>query len=137
MTENRHKAVVPTVAAFADRFAVAFVILETRRRPLKIGIAQDIHAAAPRSITGTPTAPVPLHPRRAGRHGAGADPSAGLQRLQRRIGRRHRRRLRLCPFATHDAVEAMTSYRTRFRPSAALAHPHAILGVAAAPTPNT
>src|SRR5271169_2282686 len=34
-------------------------------------------------------------------------------------------------FATHDAVDAMTSYRDRFRPSAALAHPHAILGVAA------
>jgi luciferase family oxidoreductase group 1 len=34
-------------------------------------------------------------------------------------------------FATHDAVDAMTSYRTRFRPPAALAHPHAILGVAA------
>jgi hypothetical protein len=34
-------------------------------------------------------------------------------------------------FATHDAVEAMTSYRNRFRPSATLAHPHAILGVAA------
>jgi luciferase family oxidoreductase group 1 len=34
-------------------------------------------------------------------------------------------------FATHDAVEAMTGYRSRFRPSAALAHPHAILGVAA------
>jgi alkanesulfonate monooxygenase SsuD/methylene tetrahydromethanopterin reductase-like flavin-dependent oxidoreductase (luciferase family) len=27
-------------------------------------------------------------------------------------------------FATNDAVDAMTSYRTRFRPSAALAHPH-------------
>jgi luciferase family oxidoreductase group 1 len=34
-------------------------------------------------------------------------------------------------FATHDAVDAMTSYRNRFRPSAALAKPHAILGVAA------
>jgi luciferase family oxidoreductase group 1 len=34
-------------------------------------------------------------------------------------------------FATHDAVDAMTNYRNRFRPSAALAHPHAILGVAA------
>ena len=34
-------------------------------------------------------------------------------------------------FATHDAVDAMTSYRDRFRPSAALAQPHAILGVAA------
>jgi luciferase family oxidoreductase group 1 len=34
-------------------------------------------------------------------------------------------------FATHDAVDAMTSYRSRFRPSAALARPHAILGVAA------
>ncbi len=34
-------------------------------------------------------------------------------------------------FATHDAVDAMTSYRDRFRPSAALARPHAILGVAA------
>src|ERR1700730_17383206 len=42
-------------------------------------------------------APVPPHPRHAGRRGAAADPSAGLQRLQRRIGRRHRRRLRLCP----------------------------------------
>jgi luciferase family oxidoreductase group 1 len=34
-------------------------------------------------------------------------------------------------FATYDAVDAMTSYRNRFRPSAALADPHAILGVAA------
>jgi luciferase family oxidoreductase group 1 len=34
-------------------------------------------------------------------------------------------------FATYDAVDAMTSYRNRFRPSAALAQPHAILGVAA------
>jgi luciferase family oxidoreductase group 1 len=34
-------------------------------------------------------------------------------------------------FATYDAVDAMTSYRNRFRPSAALARPHAILGVAA------
>src|SRR5271165_3189453 len=34
-------------------------------------------------------------------------------------------------FATYDPVDAMTSYRNRFRPSAALAHPHAILGVAA------
>jgi hypothetical protein len=31
MTETKHKAVVATIAAFADRFAVAFVILETRR----------------------------------------------------------------------------------------------------------
>jgi hypothetical protein len=108
MTETKHKAVVATIAAFADRFAVAFVILETRRRPLKIGIAQDIHAAAPRSITGTlafptgthPATSAPCHPwnpHHAGRRGAAADPSAGLQRLQRRIGRRHRRRLRLCP----------------------------------------
>jgi luciferase family oxidoreductase group 1 len=34
-------------------------------------------------------------------------------------------------FATHDAVDAMMSYRSRFRPSAALPRPHAILGVAA------
>ena len=34
-------------------------------------------------------------------------------------------------FATYDAVAAMTAYRTKFRPSAALARPHAILGVAA------
>jgi luciferase family oxidoreductase group 1 len=34
-------------------------------------------------------------------------------------------------FATHDAVAAMTSYRAHFRPSPALAAPHAILGVAA------
>jgi luciferase family oxidoreductase group 1 len=34
-------------------------------------------------------------------------------------------------FAAHDAVDAMTSYRKGFRPSAALARPHAILGVAA------
>lgn len=34
-------------------------------------------------------------------------------------------------FATHDAVAAMTSYRGRFRPSATLDCPHAILGVAA------
>src|ERR1700677_1925171 len=34
-------------------------------------------------------------------------------------------------FATHDAVAAMTSYRARFQPSAALNRPHAILGVAA------
>jgi luciferase family oxidoreductase group 1 len=34
-------------------------------------------------------------------------------------------------FATHDAVAAMTTYRSRFRPSAALDRPHAILGVAA------
>jgi luciferase family oxidoreductase group 1 len=34
-------------------------------------------------------------------------------------------------FATHDAADAMTRYRDRFRPSAALAQPHAILGVAA------
>jgi luciferase family oxidoreductase group 1 len=34
-------------------------------------------------------------------------------------------------FATHDAVAAMTSYRAHFRPSPALAQPHAILGVAA------
>ena len=34
-------------------------------------------------------------------------------------------------FATHDAVAAMTSYRGHFKPSAALARPHAILAVAA------
>jgi luciferase family oxidoreductase group 1 len=34
-------------------------------------------------------------------------------------------------FAAHDAVAAMTSYRAHFRPSPALAKPHAILGVAA------
>ena len=34
-------------------------------------------------------------------------------------------------FATHDAVAAMTTYRTKFRPSAALDRPHAILGIAA------
>jgi len=34
-------------------------------------------------------------------------------------------------FATHDPVAAMTSYRAHFRPSPALAKPHAILGVAA------
>jgi luciferase family oxidoreductase group 1 len=34
-------------------------------------------------------------------------------------------------FATYDPVDAMTSYRNRFRPSAALVRPHAILGVAA------
>jgi luciferase family oxidoreductase group 1 len=34
-------------------------------------------------------------------------------------------------FATYDAVDAMTSYRNRFRPSTALMQPHAILGVAA------
>jgi luciferase family oxidoreductase group 1 len=34
-------------------------------------------------------------------------------------------------FATHDAVAAMTTYRTHFRPSPALAKPHAVLGVAA------
>lgn len=34
-------------------------------------------------------------------------------------------------FATHDAVAAMTSYRAHFKPSAALARPHAILAIAA------
>jgi luciferase family oxidoreductase group 1 len=34
-------------------------------------------------------------------------------------------------FATHDAVAAMTSYRAHFKPSPALARPHAILAVAA------
>jgi luciferase family oxidoreductase group 1 len=34
-------------------------------------------------------------------------------------------------FASHDAVAAMTSYRAHFKPSAALAKPHAILAVAA------
>ena len=34
-------------------------------------------------------------------------------------------------FATHDAVEAMTTYRAHFKPSAALPRPHAILAVAA------
>ena len=34
-------------------------------------------------------------------------------------------------FAAYDAADAMMSYRSRFRPSAALARPHAILGVAA------
>jgi luciferase family oxidoreductase group 1 len=34
-------------------------------------------------------------------------------------------------FATYDAVAAMTTYRAKFRPSAALDRPHAILGVAA------
>jgi luciferase family oxidoreductase group 1 len=33
-------------------------------------------------------------------------------------------------FASHDAVAAMTSYRERFKPSAALESPHAILAVA-------
>jgi luciferase family oxidoreductase group 1 len=33
-------------------------------------------------------------------------------------------------FATHDAVAAMTGYRAHFKPSPALARPHAILGVA-------
>ena len=34
-------------------------------------------------------------------------------------------------FATHDAVAAMTTYRAHFKPSSALAQPHAILAVAA------
>jgi luciferase family oxidoreductase group 1 len=34
-------------------------------------------------------------------------------------------------FATYDAVAAMTTYRTKFKPSAALDRPYAILGVAA------
>ena len=34
-------------------------------------------------------------------------------------------------FATHDAVDAMSSYRAHFKPSPALARPHAILAVAA------
>jgi luciferase family oxidoreductase group 1 len=34
-------------------------------------------------------------------------------------------------FATHDAVAAMTAYRAHFKPSPALARPHAILAVAA------
>jgi luciferase family oxidoreductase group 1 len=34
-------------------------------------------------------------------------------------------------FATHDPVAAMTSYRAHFKPSPALAKPHAILAVAA------
>jgi luciferase family oxidoreductase group 1 len=34
-------------------------------------------------------------------------------------------------FANHDAVAAMTGYRSRFKPSAALKAPHAILAVAA------
>jgi len=34
-------------------------------------------------------------------------------------------------FATHDAVATMTSYSDQFRPSSALARPHAILAVAA------
>jgi len=34
-------------------------------------------------------------------------------------------------FATHDAVDAMTSYRRHFKPSPALPRPHAILAVAA------
>jgi luciferase family oxidoreductase group 1 len=34
-------------------------------------------------------------------------------------------------FASHDAVDAMTSYRAHFKPSPALARPHAILAVAA------
>jgi luciferase family oxidoreductase group 1 len=34
-------------------------------------------------------------------------------------------------FATHDAVAAMTSYRAHFKPSPALARPHAIIGIAA------
>jgi luciferase family oxidoreductase group 1 len=34
-------------------------------------------------------------------------------------------------FSTHDAVDAMTSYRAHFKPSPALARPHAILAVAA------
>lgn len=33
-------------------------------------------------------------------------------------------------FASHDAVAAMTSYRSHFKPSAALPEPHAILGAA-------
>src|SRR5260370_21587695 len=35
------------------------------------------------------------------------------------------------PFAEYDPVEPMTSYRNEFRPSAALAKPHAILALAA------
>ena len=34
-------------------------------------------------------------------------------------------------FSTHDAVDAMTSYRAHFKPSPALPRPHAILAVAA------
>src|SRR5258705_7993914 len=34
-------------------------------------------------------------------------------------------------FSTHDAVDAMTSYREHFKPSPALSRPHAILAVAA------
>jgi luciferase family oxidoreductase group 1 len=34
-------------------------------------------------------------------------------------------------FATHDATDAMTSYRAHFKPSPAMARPHAILAIAA------
>jgi ProP effector len=44
---RRQAARVGTIATLAKRFPAAFVVFERRRRPLKIGIHEDIIAAAP------------------------------------------------------------------------------------------
>jgi sRNA-binding protein len=48
MTSRKRKAaVLATVTLLADRFPAAFFMFESRRRPLKIGIASDICEAVP------------------------------------------------------------------------------------------
>jgi ProP effector len=46
-TAKLRKAALATIALLAERFPAAFAVLETKRRPLKTGIAEDILAAAP------------------------------------------------------------------------------------------
>ncbi len=48
MTSRKRKAaVLATVTLLADRFPAAFFMFESRRRPLKIGVAADICEAVP------------------------------------------------------------------------------------------
>jgi sRNA-binding protein len=48
MTSRKRKAaVLATVTLLADRFPAAFFLFESRRRPLKIGVAADICEAVP------------------------------------------------------------------------------------------
>jgi ProP effector len=48
---KKRRMATATIAVLAERFPKCFAVSEGRRRPLKVGIAHDIHAAMPDSIS--------------------------------------------------------------------------------------
>jgi ProP effector len=52
-TKNRAQAIAAAIALLAELYPKCFAIYEERRRPLKIGIHQDIQAALDGAITPT------------------------------------------------------------------------------------